>query len=202
MKIIYEGKYDGDENSLPNRPHREGAVQFKEFSDMKKFAIAINIMACILTVIFIVLVALRAGYEAFNIGGILGSFAALLTMFPHEFLHAICFKEDAHIYTNLKQGMLFVFGAEDMSKGRFIFMSLLPNMVFGFIPFIVFMIFPSMTFFGMLGALSIGMGSGDYYNVVNALVQVPKNAKIYMYGFHSYWYMPKTEDNENVDRKG
>lgn len=199
MKIIYEGKYNGDENSLPNRPHRPNAVRFKEFDNMKTFAVVINIIALILTVILMAFAALRAGYKAFNLGGMLGCIASLVTLFPHEFLHAICFKEDAHVYTNFKQGMLFVFGAEDMSKGRFIFMSLLPNLVFGFIPYLIFMIFPSVTFFGMLGALAIGMGSGDYMNVFNAIRQVPKNAKIYMYGFHSYWYMPTEGEKEDVD---
>ena len=92
------------------------------------------------------------------------------------------------MYTNLKQGMMFVVGTEDMSKTRFVMMSLCPNIVFGFIPFIIFLISPNLTILGTLGALAIGMGAGDYYNVFNALVQVPKDAKIYMSGFHSYWY--------------
>ena len=33
---------------------------------------------------------------------------------------------------------LFAVGPEDMSKGRFIFMSLLPNVVFGIIPYLVY----------------------------------------------------------------
>ena len=27
----------------------------------------------------------------------------ILTMFPHELLHALCFKEDVYLYTNFKQ---------------------------------------------------------------------------------------------------
>jgi len=30
----------------------------------------------------------------------------ILTMFPHELLHALCFKEDVYLYTNFKQGMV------------------------------------------------------------------------------------------------
>ena len=110
-------------------------------------------------------------------------------------MHAICFKEDAYIYTNLKDGMLFVVGPETMTKGRFIFMSLLPNIVFAFIPFTVFLIFPKLTVLGTFGAISLISGVGDYYNVVNALRQMPRGARTYLYGFNSYWYMPQNEED-------
>ena len=68
---------------------------------------------------------------------------------------------------------MFVVGPEDMSKVRFIFMSLLPNLVFGLIPYVIFLAFPEQRFLGTLGALCLGMGAGDYYNVFNALTQMP-----------------------------
>ena len=95
------------------------------------------------------------------------------------------------MYTNLRHGMLFVVGPEKMSKGRFIFMSLLPNIVFGFIPFILFLIWPQLGVLVSLGAVSIPMGGGDYINVFNALTQMPKGAKTYLCRFNSYWYMPE-----------
>lgn len=184
MKFHYAGKYNGDENSLPQREHPSGYVQFREAESMKKFAVMINILALIVTFILVFIVAFISRDRLSSIGIIL----ALISLVPHEFLHALCFREDVYMYTNLKHGMMFVVGTEDMSKTRFIMMSLCPNIVFGFIPFIIFMIFPNLTILGTLGALAIGMGAGDYYNVFNALVQVPKDAKIYMSGFHSYWY--------------
>ena len=45
-------------------------------------------------------------------------------------------------------------------------------------------------FLGTLGALCLGMGAGDYYNVFNALTQMPRGARTYLYQFNSYWYMP------------
>ena len=42
-----------------------------------------------------------------------------------------------------------------------------------------------------MGAISIGMGAGDYYNVYNTLMQVPKGGRVYNKGFHSYWYVPE-----------
>ena len=193
MKLHYKGKYDLNPESLPHGEHKPGAVKFKEAESSKQMAIIGNVLAVVLMIVFAIPAVWRARpYIADSIWQMpLGCFASLVTLFPHEFLHAICFKEDVYLYTNMKQGMLFVVGPETMSKGRFIFMSLLPNLVFGFLPYIIGMIFPQMGFFLALGWLAIGMGAGDYYNVFNALRQMPKGAKTYLYQFNSYWYMPE-----------
>lgn len=203
MKLIYKGKYSGSPDDIPHGEHKPGAVMFKE-PEMKTLAIAMNIVSFVITMILVVIFVLRADMPAAidegNLSAIiqtaLGFILSFLILFPHELLHGICFKETVYLYTNLKQGMLFVTGPEDMSKARFVFMSLLPNLVFGLIPFIVFLIFPKLILLGALGAIAIGQGAGDYMNVFNALVQMPKGAKTYLYGFHSYWYMPQ-ERKEN-----
>ena len=79
-----------------------------------------------------------------------------------------------------------------MSKSRFIFMSLLPNLVFGLIPYLAGMIFSDLKMLLMVGILGIGAGAGDYYNVFNAVTQMPRGARTYLYKFHSYWYMPES----------
>ena len=58
------------------------------------------------------------------------------------------------------------------------------------ITLILFFINPSWGFLGTLGALAIPMGAGDYMNIFNAIRQMPKGARVYMHGMHSYWYMP------------
>jgi len=189
MKIVFSGKFNGDTNSLPHGEHQPNAVAFKEFSDPKKLGLVANIVAGILSLALLIFVGWYS--NSFSIGFALGCLATLITMFPHELLHAICFRETAYIYTNLKNGLLFVTGPETMSKGRFIFMSLLPNLVFGFIPFLLFCIQPQWSFLGAFGGLNLAMGVGDYYNVYNALTQMPKGARTYLYQFNSYWYMPQ-----------
>lgn len=190
MKIVWKGKFDGNLEHLPHGEHRPGAVRFKEIDDPKKLGLVINLVSIPIMVILFVLLLLRVrvrdGLEYLPFGCVL----SLVCLVPHELLHAICFKEEAQIYTNFKNGMLFVVGAEDMSKSRFIFMSLLPNLVFGVLPYLLCMMIPSLTVLGALGAVSIAAGTGDYYNVFHALTQMPKGARTYLYGFHSWWYLP------------
>ena len=113
----------------------------------------------------------------------------MLSLFPHEFLHAICFKEEVYLYTLLKKGILFVVGNEDMSKTRFIIMSLLPNVVFGIGPYIIGLIIKN-NVLTTLGIFATSMGCGDFINVYNAITQMPKGTRTYLHKFNSYWYMP------------
>lgn len=199
MKLIYKGKYDSEEK-LPVREHPKGYVPFREAKDMRKLALLMNAL-CIPLVVLAVMGLILRGLPYLSDGLLqvyLGVVVSLLMLFPHELLHAICFKGEVELWTNLKMGMLFVVGTEDMSKARFVFLSLLPNLVFGWIPYLLFLLHPQWVFLGALGAMGIPMGIGDYYNVYNCLTQVPKGALVYMSGMHSYWYLPK----EGTDGEG
>ena len=185
MKFHYNGKFDGNADNLPTREHEEGYVPFKE-PDEKKMMIVLNVIALFITVPLVILVDMISGYRlSWELWVALIAF--ILSIFPHEVLHALCFKGDVYMYTYLSKGACFVVGPELMTKRRFVFMCMLPNIVFGFIPFIVWLIFPNLTFFGYLGAFAIGAGGGDYMNVFNCLTQVPKGAKTYMHGMNSFW---------------
>ncbi len=187
MKFHYAGKYDGNEESLPQREHPENAVPFRE-PNMKQLAIIANIGAIISTITLLIPVVIL-GRQHFGFSVSVGVILSIFTLIPHEFLHALCFKEDVYMYENLKQGLMFVVGTEDMSKRRFILMSLCPNLVFGFIPYIIFLFVPRFVGLGFFAAICIGMGFGDYINVFNAIRQMPKGSKTYLSGMHSYWYV-------------
>ena len=190
MKLHYKGKYDRNPDSIPSKPHRPNCVKFKEPEDSKKLARTVNIIAVPILLAFYLPVIL-IDTQNMNLPSIIGLGLCLLGLFPHEILHAICFKEDVYLFTNFRQGMLFVAGPEDMSKARFIFMSLLPNIVLGFIPYLIFVINPNWSLLGIVGALNIATGAGDYMNVFNAITQMPKGSRTYLYKFNSYWYIPE-----------
>ena len=193
MKLHYKGKLDGNEESLPRGEHHPNAGQFRE-PEPKKFVLIANGGALILAAVLLVPFCLRAS-AFFSAETVTQLWVACLlffaTLLPHEVLHALCFHGDVYLFTWLKRGALFVVGPEDMSKGRFVFMSLLPNVVFGLVPFLLFLIFPQLIFLGAFGVMAISAGFGDYSNVFFALTQMPKGARTYLYGFHSFWFMPE-----------
>lgn len=193
MKLHYRGKYNLDPTTLPTCKHQPNVVKFKEVDSTKELADIANDIAIALMILLSIPVYLKYKGSLFDYFDemMVGAMLPLLTMFPHELLHALCFKEDVYLYTNFKQGLLFVVGCETMSKQRFIFMSLLPNIVFGFIPYMISFLGIQYLTLAVLGVIAIGMGAGDYYNVFNALIQMPKGARTYLYQMNSYWYIPE-----------
>ena len=193
MKLHYRGKYNLDPATLPTCKHQPNTVKFKEVDSTKELAVIANDIAIVLMILLSIPVYLKYKGSLFDYFDemMVGAMLPLLTMFPHELLHALCFKEDVYLYTDFKQGLLFVVGCETMSKQRFIFMSLLPNIVFGFIPYMISFLGIQYLTLAVLGVIAIGMGAGDYYNVFNALIQMPKGARTYLYQMNSYWYIPE-----------
>lgn len=193
MKLHYRGKYNLDPATLPTCKHQPNAVKFKEVDSTKELADIANGIAIVLMILLSIPVYLKYKGSLFDYFDemMVGAMLPLLTMFPHELLHALCFKEDVYLYTDFKQGLLFVVGCETMSKQRFIFMSLLPNIVFGFLPYMISFLGIQYLTLAVFGVIAIGMGAGDYYNVFNALIQMPKGARTYLYQMNSYWYIPE-----------
>lgn len=189
MIFHYMGKYSGNPDDLPHTDHEPKAVAFEEPQSMTKLALLINGLSIVIMVLLFIVMSMRNGGEIELT--FLGVALAVLTMLPHELLHAICFKEDVYLYSNLRQGMLFIIGAERMSKARFILLSMLPNIIFGFIPFALYLTNPNWATLGGMGALCIAMGAGDYMNVFNAVTQMPKGAYCYAHKLNTFWYMPE-----------
>ena len=63
--------------------------------------------------------------------------------------------------------------------------------VFGIIPYVIFLLNPSLAILGAFGVFNVAAGSGDYLNVFNAITQMPKGARTYLHHFNSCWYMPE-----------
>ena len=191
MKLHYCGKYNLDPQSLPHGEHLPNAVKFREAGTEKQMALTANLLAMALLVVFGVPALLRSGTRIDDQGFMIGCIAAILSGLPHELLHALCFQKDVYLYTNFRNGMMFVTGTETMSKTRFIWMSLLPNIIFGVIPYVIGMLMPSLSAVLIFGTICLTMGAGDYYNVFNALTQMPRGSYTYMYQLSSYWYLPE-----------
>lgn len=121
----------------------------------------------------------------------------LLTLL-HELIHAVTVPRghEAQIWSYLDKGAMFVFFPEPVSRVRFVVVSLAPNVVLAFIPWL-FLLFaaPVLTaqaywwIFIQAFLMSVG-GIGDYANVWHTLTQVPKGGQVYSYGVNSYWTPP------------
>ena len=201
MKLIYRGRYTG-ENQLPRADLPPSAVRFREPEDtaaldlaaMKWSLLALAAAAAL----GVVTIPLRGGLVLGAGFWFMAGFAAsFLTLLPHELLHGLCFGRGAevHLFVSPKDLMAFVVCTRPVSKARFILMSLLPNLIFGWLPFLLWCLTPysgaGSDILLWFSSCCISFGGGDYLNVWNALRQMPRGSVQQISGFHSYWYMPR-----------
>jgi hypothetical protein len=197
MKLIYKGVYKNpeqlDKGELP-----ENAVMFKEPDDPLQLNVIASLFAIpgiLLIVPFYMLhqVLYFSGDAILLRFSFIGILLAFLSMPLHEYLHAICFgkKAEVHMYIIPTQLMAFVYSTVPISKARFIFLSLLPSLVLGWIPLTIWTLMPPHTWDATVftfAALGIIFGCGDYMNIYNAARQMPRGSLQQLSGFHSYWY--------------
>ena len=201
MKLIYRGRYTGADQ-LPRADLPPSAVPFREPADTA----ALNLAAMKWSLLALALAAALGAATIPLRGGLVlgagfwfmaGFAASFLTLLPHELLHGLCFGRGAevHLFVSPKDLMAFVVCTRPVSRGRFILMSLLPNLIFGWLPFLLWCLTPysgaGSDILLWFSSCCISFGGGDYLNVWNALRQMPRGSVQQISGFHSYWYMPR-----------
>lgn len=205
MKLIYKGNFKGLDQ-LPTGTLPDNAVKFKEPKTMAglnalSMVFSLPAISFILTFIsFSVLIYGGIRYNANTLESTLGMIMAFVCIFPHELIHAICFGKDAEVelYTSPRHMTIFVTSTKAISKTRFVILSLLPSIIFGAIPLMMWAFLPApievLSFLFPFSVVSILFGIGDYLNVYNALWQMPKHSYHQMSGFNSYWFIPNNPD--------
>lgn len=200
MKLIWKGKFDSvDQLPVGNLP--TNAVKFREPETLAAVSLVASIF---LFPVFIIIgvavytkIQLGSTFSSLGLFSIWGILLAFLMVVPHELLHAIAFPKHSEIqvWYSLRNLAAFVHSTCPTSKLRFIYLSLLPNIIFGFIPLILWIFIP-FEFIGIsrvvfsFAAFSLLMGVGDFLNIYNAITQMPKNSYTQLSGFNSYWYLP------------
>lgn len=202
VKWAYKGKFI-HMDQLPKADLPEGAVPFDEPSDLGElakaalpylFGTAIPVLAISAVVMILRLEGERGQFLGWPM--VVGSISAFLTILPHELLHGLCFGPGAEVemYSDLKKGIFFVVCTRPITKGRFIFLSLFPNLVFGWIPWLLWLVLPIdprlSSVLWSFSLICITFGAGDYMNVANALRQMPKGSMQVLSGFNSFWFRP------------
>jgi hypothetical protein len=200
VKLTYKGKYT-NEDQLPKGILPSNAVKFREpGTPLKVNLVAILFMLPALLLIYLFVLASSLLHSGYSIPGssylLPGMALAVLAIYPHELLHAVCFGKNAEVelYIIPRLFMAFVYSTQPVSKARFIVISLFPSLVLGWLPLAIWTVLPPEAIYSNIlywfSYFSILFGAGDYLNVYNAIRQMPKGSIHQLSGFHSYWYMP------------
>ena len=171
MKLTYKGKYTS-EDQLPKGVLPPNAVKFVEPATPGRLNLVASLFilpALLLIGVFVLVSSLLHGSEIIRPSHSLSGFVlAFLVIYPHELLHAICFGKNAEVEMFIIPRLLtaFVYSTQPISKARFIFLSLFPNLIFGWFPLSLWMIFPHVGIFSNIlfwfSVMSIFFGAGDF----------------------------------------
>lgn len=197
MKLVWKGIYR-DEAQLSKGVLPDNAVPFVEPKTPMELSLKASVWilpVAALALLCVYVKSLLTGQWAvpLNIIGVLLAIAAAL---PHELMHAVCFPKNAvvEMYAAPKQLMAFVFSTYPVSRRRFVGLSLLPSLVLGLLPLLIWLALPDGSWGSIVftfALISLSLGVGDFLNSFNALRQMPKGALTQLSGFHSYWFMPQ-----------
>ncbi len=196
MNFIFRGMLKKDKLPVADLPER--AVKFKEPNNQVTLNLVATLFYVPVILISVTLYLLKSlmygeGFVLTYPMFLVSLLVSLVTIIPHEFLHGFCFPKNKEKHIFFMFGGMCVTCTAPISKARFIFMSLLPNIIFGLIPMIIWLFIPLGNFSNYLftfSAICLSFGCGDYMNVFNAMVQMPKGSVQQLSGFNSYWYMP------------
>lgn len=195
MKLIWKGTYHGEEQ-LPKGELPPQAVPFREpeaLPDVIRQArrllpIAFGIAAAALLVRWL----LWGAPGIWGCVGVIGLLLFLPGLVFHELLHAFAYPRHAlcQVWLAPREGALLVVSTFPVTKARFLFLSLLPGVVLGVLPLVLWAVSPALQgsafTFGLLNLISC---TGDWLNVKNTVQQVPTGAMVQGSGLHSYWYL-------------
>lgn len=203
FNVIYKGKFENEKQLIGNDMLPEKAIQFKEgkeINDMFNLGVALELPIIIpIMIITILRVQNMDGHISLNLKTVIIVAIAILInyilKFIHEYLHAILYpiKSKKTIWKYTSKGAYFIYCNTKISKIRFIVISLFPMIVLGIIPFIIWIFIANKInltislVYVFLTWIMIFFAMGDLTNVYNTIKQVPKNAKVFNYGLHSYW---------------
>ena len=99
MIFHYGGKYKSEKDLEDKGRVHDNATPFRE-PDLKVFAVIANGGSILILAVLVAALWIIAKPDLRSLGIQMGiaAFISILLLLPHEFLHAICFKEDVYLY--------------------------------------------------------------------------------------------------------
>ncbi len=197
MKIVFKGNLE--EKNMPTTEIPKNAQELGGESDLKKIKVhALMYLFPIWILQGILIYTKTVIYPENEVSTkfqLISFVIILLTIIPHEFLHAICFPKNATVYLfTIKTGMA-VMCTEPITKRRFCVLLLLPCLVLGVIPLVVWLFLADSFLANVLynvGCGGIFVSIIDFYSLSIIRKEMPKGSYIISSGNNSYWYMPQS----------
>jgi hypothetical protein len=184
MKLIFEGKYENDKQypigELPKKAKYDAENETQTAVNIQATLFKLHTLIFFESAIIMTVVLHKAITIELILWGVLMAFVAMVL---HELLHALCFPKNTTVemyYSFKKMFMIMVLTAQ-VSEKRLVFMNTFPNVLLGWLPLFVCVLFPSVPVISNVllpfAVVNIILGLRDSMNVYNEWLQMPKENK-------------------------
>ncbi len=192
MKLIWKGKMTSDNLFVPkNIPDNAKMLSSEKYAWLT-YLLVVPILAIAYAGIVI-----RRPYVvgiAFNkIALFVGVGLSLVFLVVHELIHALCCPRGTTVFFYLTSAGISCVPACSLKKSRYLLIALMPTIVLGVIPFVIWMCVPSMNVIisSVLFAFSIGslsMCVGDIYNAILVALKMNRHSVLVTSKTNIYYY--------------
>lgn len=192
MKLVWKGKLTKDKGFPKANIPKDAKVFLGEENSWHIYIIGILIF-----ILGIVLLKIKLNYfqglRMKRIGYLIGLGLAVLFLVIHELIHGLSCPRDSTVNYYYSIYGITCYPLDPMNRNRYIFMAITPAIILGFIPLIIWIFMPvrfvminSILFTFSLG--SLGGCTADLFNLLKALIKVPKESFIQASGSKVYWF--------------
>lgn len=202
MRISFKGIYNASSQlKESNVPKDATKFNFDKNSESHIFNAYIFMLPIAIVIsLFVGISFLLHGYNRIGIDSISSAPGFVLwiaSLIAHEYLHGLCYGKGAtvEVYLLLERLVLFMSCAEPLSKYRYVFMLLLPNVLLGILPLMLWVAIPhsgyNSSVFNALftfSSLSLLAGCLDFFNCVMVMRNIPRGSMIQQSKNDLYWY--------------
>lgn len=202
INLNFNGISKNDINDVINPNLPSNAIIMKGETNQKSFMatsriliIPIVIILAISMIYFRKIKKIKINKKNMIKGIVIGTILGFLLSFFHELLHAICFPKGSSVNIGiiLNPFYFYVSSFTSFSKIQFIFMSIMPFVVLGIIPYILYIYyFPKNiklgAFFFGLCVMGLVSATPDLLNVYNVTKNIPNSAQIIISENYIHYY--------------
>lgn len=207
LNLIWQGISANDINMELKADVPSNAVKIEQPETTSDFLMKSNIFIIPIMLILIATIVIikkktkiELDKKIFRKGIVIGGLFGLLFIIVHEFIHALFYPNGStvNIGVVLNPFYAYVSSVDSISRNSFILMSIMPFLILGLIPFVLFIYYFLIYYFPknskiagiLLGFCIMGLigGTPDLYNICNIGKQVPIDAIIINSENLTYWY--------------
>lgn len=204
LNIKFKGIYEDEEQIKETSKLHKNSTKFEEEQTIKEFGKRSTLFVTPLIVIMIIIALIvseinNVKFELNPVELIIGVLILIPLAILVQLIHALTYPKEAekNFYLIKKDLGIILLSNTPVTKRRYILLCIMPTIILSFIPYIIMLIFMKylpvkLVNYIYIDSIAINiLTAGALLTAYRTIKQVPKDAKVFNHGYHSYWKKEK-----------